>query len=66
MNAPLPLDVEFGGIEEFAAGKRHADFEARGELRRRDFGLEFLAAAGTAKLLGDVVEIELDVQLVEP
>lgn len=66
VSAPLQLDVEFGGIEEYPGGTRHAGFEARGELRRRDFGLEFSLPPGTAKLLGDVVKIELDVQLVEP
>jgi polyisoprenoid-binding protein YceI len=66
VTAPLQLDVEFGGVEEFPGGARHAGFEARGELRRRDFGLEFSLPPGTAKLLGDVVKIELDVQLVEP
>ena len=66
VTGPLQLDVEFGGIEEFPGGARHAGFEARGELRRRDFGLDFALPPGTAKLLGDVVKIELDIQLVEP
>lgn len=66
VSGPLQLEVEFGGVETFPGGARHAGFEARGELRRRDFGLDFALPAGTAKLLGDVVKIELDVQLVEP
>jgi polyisoprenoid-binding protein YceI len=60
---PLVLDVELGGVEPFFDGTRHAGFEATGELRRRDFGLDF-GAAGT--LLGDVVKIDLDLQFVEP
>jgi polyisoprenoid-binding protein YceI len=66
VTGPLQLDVEFGGVEAFPGGARHAGFEARGEMRRRDFGLDFAMPPGTAKLLGDVVKIELDVQLVEP
>lgn len=60
---PLTLDVELGGVEDFFDGTRHAGFEATGELRRKDFGLDF--GAGGA-LLGDVVKIELDLQFVEP
>jgi polyisoprenoid-binding protein YceI len=66
VSGPLELEVEFGGLEEFPGGARHAGFEARGELRRSDFGLDFALPAGTAKLLGDVVKIEIDVQFVEP
>jgi len=59
---PLSLAVEFGGVvESVVDGRRHAGFEATGELRRKDFGLDF--APG---LLGDVVKITLDLQFVEP
>jgi polyisoprenoid-binding protein YceI len=60
---PLTLQAELGGLESFADGSRHAGFEATGELRRKDFGI------GTnipGAMLGDVVKIELDVQLIEP
>ena len=63
MTRPLTLDVELGGVEDFFDGTRHAGFEATGELRRKDFGLDF-GAGGS--LLGDVVKIELDLQFVEP
>lgn len=66
VTGPLELEVEFGGIEEFPGGARHAGFEARGELRRSDFGLDFALPPGTAKLLSDVVKIDIDVQFVEP
>jgi polyisoprenoid-binding protein YceI len=66
VTGPLELEVEFGGIEEFPGGARHAGFESRGELRRSDFGLDFALPPGTAKLLGDVVKIDIDVQFVEP
>jgi polyisoprenoid-binding protein YceI len=61
---PLVLDVEFGGIETFVVdGTQHAGFEARAELRRKDFGLGFGALGA---MLGDRVTIDLDVQFVEP
>jgi polyisoprenoid-binding protein YceI len=60
---PLTLHAEFGGLESAPGGTRHAGFEAVGELRRKDFGIgvDIPDAA-----LGDVVKIELDVQLIEP
>ncbi|MEV5322477.1 YceI family protein [Streptomyces sp. NPDC052687] len=59
---PVTLDVEFGGLVDVPVdGSRHAGFEATGEIRRSDFGLDF--APG---LLGDVVKIQLDMQFVEP
>ncbi len=60
---PLALAVEFGGIEAYFDGTRHAGFEATGELRRKDFGLGF---GPLDVMLGDVVKIELDLQFVEP
>ena len=62
---PLDLHLEFGGIEAFPVdGRGHAGFEARGEIRRKDFGLDTGLLAGA--LLGEVVKLELDVQLLEP
>ncbi|MBO2453053.1 YceI family protein [Actinomadura barringtoniae] len=59
---PLSLAVEFGGVVDSAVdGRRHAGFEATGEIRRKEFGLDF--APG---VLGDVVKINLDLQFVEP
>ncbi|POX53298.1 hypothetical protein C3489_15820 [Streptomyces sp. Ru71] len=59
---PVTLAVEFGGLVDVPVdGSRHAGFEATGEIRRADFGLDF--APG---LLGDVVKIQLDMQFVEP
>ncbi|MFF7857188.1 YceI family protein [Streptomyces sp. NPDC007904] len=59
---PVSLAVEFGGLVDVPMnGSRHAGFEATGEIRRSDFGLDF--APG---LLGDVVKIQLDMQFVEP
>ena len=64
VTAPLVLEVELGGVEEFPlGGPRHAGFEARGELRRTDFGI---APGMPAAMLGDVVRFELDLELLEP
>jgi polyisoprenoid-binding protein YceI len=60
---PLNLKAELGGVEAFADGSRHAGFEAVGELRRKDFGI---GASIPGAMLGDIVKIELDVQLIEP
>lgn len=59
---PVTLAVEFGGAVEFAGdGREHAGFEATGEIRRSDFGLDF----GTG-FLSDVVKVHLDMQFVAP
>ncbi|MFJ5777153.1 YceI family protein [Streptomyces sp. NPDC093094] len=59
---PVTLAVELGGLVDVPMdGSRHAGFEATGEIRRSDFGLDF--AAG---LLSDVVKIQLDMEFVAP
>ncbi len=60
---PLSLAVEFGGVQSVFDGTRHAGFEATGEIRRKDFGLEF---GPVGAVLGDVVKIELDLEFIEP
>jgi polyisoprenoid-binding protein YceI len=64
---PVTLAVEFGGIESFPGGPRHAGFEAATEIRRKDFGIDVVLPPGVgAAMLGDVVKVELDLQLLEP
>ncbi|MFB7371391.1 YceI family protein [Streptomyces sp. NPDC056222] len=59
---PITFDVEFGGVVDVPMdGSRHAGFDATGEFRRSDFGLDF--APG---FLGDVIKVNLEVQFVEP
>ncbi|WP_426573304.1 YceI family protein [Aquihabitans sp. McL0605] len=60
---PVTLAVELGGIQEFPGGPRHAGFEATTQIRRQDFGL---MPAIPGAMLGDVIKIELDLQLLEP
>jgi polyisoprenoid-binding protein YceI len=60
----IVFEVELGGIETFPLdGALHAGFEARGELRRKDYELRFGPAD---PVLGDVVRIEIDLQFVAP
>src|SRR5436190_9648610 len=64
---PIVLAVELGGIENFPGGPRHAGFEASTEIRRKDFGIDLAMPPGvSAVALGDVVKVELDLQLLEP
>ncbi|MFF6772623.1 YceI family protein [Streptomyces sp. NPDC012637] len=59
---PVTFDVEFGGVVDVPVdGSRHAGFDATGEFRRSDFGLDF--APG---FLGDVIKVGLEIQFVEP
>lgn len=60
---PFAFDVEFGGVAEMM-GQRKAGFSASGQLSRKEFGIDFGAAANL--MLGDVVKFELDLQFVEP
>ncbi|MET9733705.1 YceI family protein [Streptomyces sp. NPDC006458] len=59
---PVVLAVELGGVVDSPADQsRHAGFEATGEIRRSDYGLDFGGG-----FLSDVVKIQLDMQFVEP
>ena len=64
---PVVLAVELGGVESLPGGPRHAGFEATAEIRRKDFGIDLALPPGvTVVALGDVVKVELDLQLLEP
>jgi polyisoprenoid-binding protein YceI len=64
---PVTLAVEFGGIEKFPGGPRHAGFEATTEIRRKEFGIDVAMPPGVATaMLGDRVKVEIDLQLLEP
>ena len=66
---PMTLQVELHGVQEFPGqNRRHAGFSATGSLRRSEFGIEFgLLPIGMDTLaLGDEVQIELDLEFVEP
>jgi len=62
----VALDVEYGGRAKDPWGNERIGFIARGELDRKDFGLgwnQLLEAGGV--LVGDRVDIELEVQAVK-
>jgi polyisoprenoid-binding protein YceI len=66
---PTVLAVEFGGIEPFPGpgGPRHAGFAGTLEVRRKDFGIDVQLPPGVSSLmLGEMVTVEVDLQLVEP
>jgi polyisoprenoid-binding protein YceI len=64
---PVVLAVELGGVQDFVDGSRHAGFEATTQVRRKDFGIDLAMPPGvSAAMLGDVVKVELDLQLLEP
>ena len=60
---PLTLHAEFGGAQPAHDGTCHAGFEAVADLRRKEFGI---GVDIPGAVVGDVVKIELDVQLIEP
>jgi polyisoprenoid-binding protein YceI len=61
---PVALAVELGGLEVHPVdGRRHAGFEAVGEVRRAELGV---APSIPSAMLGNVVKVELDLQLLEP
>lgn len=59
---PLTLDVEWGGVNAFPDGTRHAGFSATGQIKRTDFGV----GGPMPGMLSDTVKIELEIQLIEP
>jgi polyisoprenoid-binding protein YceI len=64
VSQPVSLAVELGGVEVHPAdGRRHAGFEAVGEVRRIDLGV---ATGIPAAMLGNAIKVELDLQLIEP
>ncbi len=62
---PIVLEAELGGQRAISMGRIRADFRATGWLNRFDYGLRWneVVEAGGA-LVGEIVEIELDVALV--
>ena len=63
---PVVLDVRFMGEGVDPWGQMRVGFEASTKISRRDYGLTWNAALETGGfLVGDEVEIHLDVQAVE-
>ncbi|MBC6460960.1 YceI family protein [Actinomadura sp. HBU206391] len=62
---PVTLAVEFNGVGGDPYGGTRAGFSATTSINRKDFGLEFnVPLQGDKVLLGDKVEIQLEIQAV--
>jgi polyisoprenoid-binding protein YceI len=62
---PVTLTVEVSGFGPDAYGGTRAGFSARGQINRRDFGVEFDARLDNGGLVvSDKVDLELDVEAV--
>jgi polyisoprenoid-binding protein YceI len=62
---PITLRVEFNGVGEDPWGGTRAGFSATGSISRKDYGIDFNVPLGGDKaLLGDKVDIQLEVQAV--
>ncbi|QXJ23236.1 polyisoprenoid-binding protein [Actinomadura graeca] len=62
---PVSLDVEFNGVAEDPWGGTRAGFSASTTINRKDWGIEFnVPLKGDKALLGDKVDIHLEVQAV--
>ena len=61
---PVELEVDFLGTDPSGLqGETRIGFAARGAISRRDFGVTFgLAADGTKIVIGDQVDISLDIE----
>jgi polyisoprenoid-binding protein YceI len=63
----VTLDAELGGIKADPWGAQRAGFSARTKIDRRDFGLTWNQALEAGGLLvGEKVDIELEVEAVRP
>ncbi|MFC4909051.1 YceI family protein [Actinomadura gamaensis] len=63
---PVTLDVEFHGVGADPWGGTRAGFSATATINRKDWGIEFNVPLGGDKaLLGDKVEITLEIQAVK-
>lgn len=63
---PVTLEVEFHGVGEDPWGGTRAGFSATTQINRRDWGVEFnVPLSGDKALLGDKVDIQLEIQAVK-
>jgi len=63
---PVTLEVEFNGIGQDAYGGTRAGFTATTTISRKDFGVDFnVPLQGDKALLGDKIEIQLEIQAVK-
>lgn len=62
---PVTLTVEFNGVAEDPWGGTRAGFSAATTINRKDWGIEFnVPLKGDKALLGDKVDLQLEIQAV--
>jgi polyisoprenoid-binding protein YceI len=62
---PITLALEFNGVGDDAYGNTKAGFSATASISRKEYGIEFNVPLGGDKaLLGDNVDIQIEVQAV--
>ncbi|XVQ10778.1 YceI family protein [Spirillospora sp. CA-255316] len=62
---PVSLEVEFNGVGDDPWGGFRAGFSASTTINRKDWGIEFnVPLAGDKALLGDKVDLQLEIQAV--
>jgi polyisoprenoid-binding protein YceI len=63
---PITLDVEFNGTDTDPWGGTRVGFTATTSISRKEYGIEFnIPLGGDKALLGDKVDIQLEVQAVK-
>ena len=63
VSKPIEFAVEFLGVEQNAYGQKIIGFEGSASISRKDWGIDFnVPLEGGKLLIGDKVEIHLDVQ----
>jgi len=64
VSRPVSLTVEFNGVGPDPWGGTRAGFTASTTISRKDFGIDFNIPVGEGALLGDAVDIQLEIQAV--
>ena len=63
---PVVLELEFNGASSDPWGGIRAGFSARGEINRRDFGVEWNAPLeGGGVVVGDKIKLELEIEAIK-
>jgi polyisoprenoid-binding protein YceI len=63
---PVEFDLDFNGLATDPWGNQKAGFEAKTEINRKDFGLEWnVALEGGGVLVSEKIKVNLDIQLVK-
>jgi polyisoprenoid-binding protein YceI len=61
---PITLTGQYRGVAKDSAGHERIAFEARGEVDRRDFGIEWNESVAGTDLVGNTVEITVGIEAV--